>query len=302
MGAQLSAVTASVSRLHRSAPDFDRRMWRRAISVAKPECGEALSTSPRFEGKSAVVTGAGSGIGRACATLLASEGARVMVVDINEARAKEAADELRDSGAQAAPFVADVRHSHRVEAMLDEAVERHGGIDILVNNAGLLRLGLIVDTSDDEWDFVLSNNLTSVFYCSRGAARRMIARGRGGRIVNISSIHAVISEPNAGPYTAAKGGIEAFSRTLASELANHKITVNCVRPGATWTALGAAIYTDEVIAALNLRVPLKEIAQPEWIAGAVAYFASDAGRYSTGTTLDVDGGYIMDGSLPGLTY
>jgi NAD(P)-dependent dehydrogenase (short-subunit alcohol dehydrogenase family) len=256
----------------------------------------------RFEGRGAVVTGAASGIGAACARLLAAEGAAVVVGDLDGDGAERVAEEIRAAGGKAVAAQADVGDSAQVERMLSVADAECGGVDVLVNNAGVLRLGRVVDVSDEDWAFTIRTNLTSVFYCSRGAARRMIAQGRGGRIVSISSIHAVLSEPDGGPYTAAKGGIEAFSRTLASELAPHGVTVNCVRPGATWTALSKPLYTEPVLRALRQRIPLQEIGEPEWVAEAVAFFASDAGRYSTGTTLAVDGGYIMDGSLPDSRY
>ncbi|HST42398.1 MAG TPA: SDR family NAD(P)-dependent oxidoreductase [Conexibacter sp.] len=256
----------------------------------------------RFEGRAAVVTGAASGIGEACARLLAAEGAAVVVGDLDGDGAERVAGEIRAAGGRAVAVTADVGDSAQVERMLSRSDEQHGGVDILVNNAGVLRLDKLVDVSDEAWEFTIRTNLSSVFYCSRGAARRMIAQGRGGRIVSISSIHAVLSEPDGGPYTAAKGGIEALSRTLASELAPHGVTVNCVRPGAIWTALSRPLYTEPVLAALRRRIPLREIGEPEWVAQAVAHFASDAGRYSTGTTLAVDGGYIMDGSLPDSSY
>ena len=131
----------------------------------------------------------------------------------------------------------------------------------------------------------------------------MIEQKAGGAIVNISSIHATLSEPSAGAYTAAKGGMESFSRTLATELAPHKIRVNCIEPGATYTELTIPMYTESVKKALFERVPMREIAQPEWIAnGAVFLLASDDSRYMTGQVIVIDGGYVMDGSLPGARY
>jgi NAD(P)-dependent dehydrogenase (short-subunit alcohol dehydrogenase family) len=130
----------------------------------------------------------------------------------------------------------------------------------------------------------------------------MITAGKGGRIISISSIHAVLSEPNCDHYTASKGGIEAFSRTLASELAPHKITVNYIRPGATYTELTKPMYTDSVKRSLFERVPLKEIAQAEWIAAGAVFLAGDESRYMTGQHLTIDGGYVMDGSLPSTEY
>jgi NAD(P)-dependent dehydrogenase (short-subunit alcohol dehydrogenase family) len=130
----------------------------------------------------------------------------------------------------------------------------------------------------------------------------MVAQGTGGRIISVSSIHAQLSEPNASAYTAAKGGMEAFSRTLATELAPHRITVNCLAPGATYTDLTLPMYTEPVKRALLERIPLKEIAQPEWIAAGAVFLASDEARYMTGQVLTIDGGYLMDGSLPGAAY
>jgi NAD(P)-dependent dehydrogenase (short-subunit alcohol dehydrogenase family) len=256
----------------------------------------------RFEDRVAVVTGAGSGIGAATARLLAREGAALTLADVDGAAVEALARELVAGGARAQAVTTDVGRSDEVETMLAATTSAFSGVDILVNCAGILRLGQVVDVSDEAWELTIRTNLSSVFYCSRGAASRMIAQGRGGRIITISSIHAVLSNPNAGPYTAAKGGIEALSRTLASEVADHGITVNCVRPGATWTNLSRPYYTPPVLEALGHRVPMKEVAQPEWIADAVAHFASDAARYSTGTTLDVDGGYVMHGGLADLTY
>jgi NAD(P)-dependent dehydrogenase (short-subunit alcohol dehydrogenase family) len=130
----------------------------------------------------------------------------------------------------------------------------------------------------------------------------MIKQKKGGKIINVSSIHATLSEPSCSAYTAAKGGMEAFSRTLATELAPYKINVNCIQPGATYSELTTPMYTDSVKKALFERVPLKEIAQPEWIAKGITFLASEDSRYMTGSVLVMDGGYVMDGSLPGAKY
>jgi len=183
-----------------------------------------------------------------------------------------------------------------------EADATLGGLDILVNNAGIIRQSPIVDMAEEEWDLILRNNLKSVFLCSKAAARRLIDQKRGGRIISISSIHAVLSEPSCGHYTAAKGGIEAFSRTLATELAPHQVTVNFIRPGATYTELTNPMYTESVVRSLFERVPMKQIAQASWIAAGAVYLASDDSCYMTGQHLTIDGGYVMDGSLPGAKY
>jgi NAD(P)-dependent dehydrogenase (short-subunit alcohol dehydrogenase family) len=148
----------------------------------------------------------------------------------------------------------------------------------------------------------MRNNATSVVMCCREVAKQMIKQGQGGKIVNFSSIHAMISEPSCSAYTAAKGAIEAFSRTLATELAPHKINVNCIEPGATYSELTTPMYTKPVVEALFKRVPWKEIAQPEWIARGVVFLVSGDSRYMTGEVLVMDGGYRMDGSLPDTAY
>jgi NAD(P)-dependent dehydrogenase (short-subunit alcohol dehydrogenase family) len=186
--------------------------------------------------------------------------------------------------------------------MIEGVLAAFGRLDILVNNAGIILQRAAIETSAEDWDRILRNNLRSCFLCSREAAKAMIKAGQGGKIINISSIHAAVSEPQACAYTAAKGGMEAFSRTLATELAPHKINVNCVEPGATYTDLTIPMYTDAVKKALYQRIPMQEIAQPEWIASGIVFLASEESRYMTGQVLVLDGGYIMDGSLPGAKY
>jgi NAD(P)-dependent dehydrogenase (short-subunit alcohol dehydrogenase family) len=186
--------------------------------------------------------------------------------------------------------------------MVSTALEEWSGIDVLVNNAGIILQANAVDMTEQQWNKILTNNLSSCFLCSKAVAKLMIRQGRGGRMVNISSIHAELSEPSASAYTAAKGGMEAFSRTLATELAPYKITVNCVRPGATYTDLTTPMYTEPVKKALFMRIPLREIAEASWIADGVVFLASERARYITGQILAIDGGYLMDGSLPGAEY
>lgn len=254
-------------------------------------------------GKKAIVTGGAAGIGRAIAQAFVAEGADVVLFDLNLDKARAVAEELTAKGPGVAhPVACDVGKSDEVEQAFAEARKQLGGLDILVNNAGLIRQSPIVDMEEEDWDFIIRNNLKSVFLCSQQAVRWMIEQGRGGRVISISSIHAVLSEPNCGHYTAAKGGIESFSRTLASEVAPHKITVNYIRPGATFTELTIPMYTEPVKKSLFERVSLKEIAQPEWIASGAVFLASDASRYMTGQHLTIDGGYVMDGSLPGAAY
>jgi len=256
----------------------------------------------RLKDRKAVVTGAASGIGKAIARAFAAEGADVAILDIDEGKAMEVVGNIEQAGRRARYIECDVGYSEAVGKAFDAAESFLGGIDILVNNTGVIRFSQIVDMPEEDWDHILRTNLKSVFLCSQQAGRRMMARGQGGRIIAISSIHAVLSEPNCGHYTAAKGGIEAFCRTLATELAPHKINVNYIRPGATFTELTEPMYTDAVKRSLFERVPMREIAQAEWIASGAVFLASDESRYMTGQHLTIDGGYVMDGSLPSAEY
>jgi NAD(P)-dependent dehydrogenase (short-subunit alcohol dehydrogenase family) len=251
----------------------------------------------RFSDKVAVVTGADSGIGRATATRLLAEGATVFAVDVRHT------EPWHDPGVERLRLldldVADPDASERLEALLRAEA---GQVDVLANVAGILHIAPFLDVTRKDWDRVLAVNLTGVFFLTQAVARVMVDKRTPGRIVNVSSVHAVVSEPNAAPYTATKGGVEAMTRTMASELAPHGITVNCVRPGATRTRMSEPIYTEQIVRSLLTKIPLGKIAPPEWVASAICYLASDEACYTTGACLDVDGGYSMDGSLPETAY
>ncbi len=256
----------------------------------------------KLANKKAIVTGAAAGIGKSIAFALANEGADVVVADVQMEKAEATVKEIQSKGRRSLAIKCDVSKSNQCDEMIGKAYEFLGGLDILVNNAAVISNGQFWEVDDKTWEKVLYTNMFSVFYCSRAAAKLMIPQKKGGRIINMSSIHATLSEPNAGPYTAAKGAIEAFSRTMATELAPYKITVNCIAPGATYSELTTPMYTESVKQALFQRVPLREIAQPEWIAAGIVFVASEDARYMTGQVLTLDGGYVMDGSLPGAKY
>jgi NAD(P)-dependent dehydrogenase (short-subunit alcohol dehydrogenase family) len=256
----------------------------------------------RLFDRKTIVTGAASGIGRAIALRFAKEGARVAILDINDGSAAAVAKEIIQSGGHAHAFHCDVGEATQVKDAFDRALSALGGLDVLVNNTGIIRQSPVVDMLESDWDLIIRTNLKSVFLCTQRALREMILAKRGGRIIAISSIHAVLSEPNCGHYTAAKGGIEAFIRTVATEAAPHGITANYIRPGATFTELTTPMYTEAVKRALFERVPLRQIAEADWIASGALFLASDDSRYMTGQHLTIDGGYVMDGSLPGAKY
>lgn len=251
----------------------------------------------RFTDKVAVVTGADSGIGHATALRLLSEGATVVAVDL--AHHRDWPEQYENRLQRLAFDVADPATPDRVA---DHVRAAHGRVDVLANIAGILRIAPLLEVERADWDRVIAVNLTGVFFLTQAIARIMVEQRTPGRIVSVSSVHAVVSEPNAAPYTATKGGVEAMTRTIASELAPHGITANCVRPGATRTGMSDPIYTPEVVSALKARIPLAKIAPPEWVAAAICYLASDEACYTTGACLDVDGGYSMDGGLPGAAY
>jgi NAD(P)-dependent dehydrogenase (short-subunit alcohol dehydrogenase family) len=256
----------------------------------------------KLEGKIAMVTGGGSGIGKAIVNAFAAEGASVSIVDLDLKKAQAVAEELKNRGTRALVIKADVGFVKDVQNAVQRTLDEFKRIDILVNNAAIIIQAPVIETKEEDWDKILRNNLKSVFLCCKEVGRRMIEQNEGGKIINISSIHARLSEPSASAYTAAKGGMEAFSRTLASELAPHRINVNYIEPGATYTELTTPMYTESVKKSLYERIPLKEIAQPEWIASGAVFLASEDSRYMTGQALIIDGGYVMDGSLPGARY
>jgi NAD(P)-dependent dehydrogenase (short-subunit alcohol dehydrogenase family) len=250
----------------------------------------------------AIVTGGGSGIGEATAHRMAERGYVVAIFDIDGQSAREVVKSIVIRGGRAAAFEVDVSSDSSVEVAIAAVVAELGIPTILINCAGILHVAPALETTVESFDRVIAVNLRSVFLMCVTFAKRLVEAKMSGSIVNVSSIHAVISEPNASAYTAAKGGVEAMSRTFASEWAPHGIRVNWVRPGATRTALTDELYSPEILDALAQRIPMTRPAVATEIAAAIDFLASSDASYITGTALDVDGGYIMDGSLPHISY
>lgn len=245
-----------------------------------------------LENKVALVTGGSRGIGRAVALELAARGAAVVV---NYNKSSEAADEvvrqIREAGAKAATFQADVSDIKQAEALVKFTIETFGDLSILVNNAGITKDTLIMMMSEADWDAVISTNLKSTFNCSKAAVKHMI-RKRTGRIINIASIAGQIGNPGQTNYSASKGGQIAFTKSLAREVAARNITVNAIAPGFVDTEILDAMPPETLEAALKL-VPLGRKGKPEEIGYAVAFLASDQAAFITGQVLGVDGGMAM---------
>jgi NAD(P)-dependent dehydrogenase (short-subunit alcohol dehydrogenase family) len=242
-----------------------------------------------LDGKSAIVTGADSGIGQGIARALARAGCRVAVNHVGGPEdADETVRELRGSGVDAFAVKADVRRAAEVEAMVAAAVQRFGRLDLFVNNAGVQTWNTFLDVTEEEWDLVIDTNLKGCFLGTQAAARRMVASG-GGSIVNIGSGCNYVPFPTLVPYTASKGGIEMLTKVAALALGPHKIRVNCVAPGAILTERTSRELPDYAgqFAAIT---PLGRVGLPEDVANAVVFLASDASRFVTGQTIGVDGG------------
>ena len=257
-----------------------------------------MSTA-RFEGRTVIVTGGGGGIGGASCRRFAAEGARVAVLDVNLEAAQSVAQEITASGGQAQAFRCDITDRASVDQAVAATIERFGPIDVLVNNAGWDIFCPFTKTEPAQWDKLIAINLIGPLHMHHAVLPGMVAR-RAGRIVNIASDAARVGSSGEAVYAACKGGLVAFSKTLAREHSRHGITVNVVCPGPTDTALFAdykagAGNPEKLVEAFTRSIPLGRIGQPDDLPGAIAFFASDDAAYVTGQVLSVSGGLTMNG-------
>jgi 3-oxoacyl-[acyl-carrier protein] reductase len=244
-----------------------------------------------LQGKVAVVTGGSRGLGRAVATVLAREGAVITLCARDRVLLEKVAAELESSGAQALAVQADVTQAYEVEQMIGACVARFGQVDILVNNAGITRDNLGLRMKDEEWDAVLSVNLKGVFQCTRAVLRPMIKQ-RSGRIINLTSVVAVMGNPGQANYVAAKAGIIGLTKATAREVASRGITANAVAPGFIETDMTHAL-DPELQEQMRSQIPLGRFGRPEDVAELVAFLASDRAAYITGQVIHLNGGLWM---------
>lgn len=253
----------------------------------------------RFNNRTVIVTGGGGGIGGATCRRFAGEGARVAVLDVNHEAAQKVAAAIRDSGGTAEAFACDITQRPSVDAAVAATVSRFGAIHVLVNNAGWDIFRPFAKTEPSQWDRLIAINLTGALHMHHAVLPGMVAQ-RSGRIVNVASDAARVGSSGEAVYAACKGGLVAFSKTIAREHARHGITVNVVCPGPTDTALFAdykqgAGNPEKLVEAFTRSIPLGRIGQPDDLPGAVLFFASDDASYVTGQVLSVSGGLTMNG-------
>ncbi|MBX6378829.1 MAG: glucose 1-dehydrogenase [Clostridia bacterium] len=248
----------------------------------------------RVEGKTAIVTGGASGIGRAIVLELAREGADVVIADIQEEAARQVAGEVAATGRRALPYRTDVTSSANVREMVAAALREFGKIDILVNVAGWDKVEPFVQSTEETWDKVIAINLKGPIICARAVLDHMIER-RYGKICSIASDAGRVGSSGEAVYSGAKGGVIAFSKTLAREMARYGINVNVVCPGPTDTPLfrDIASYQPKIAGALEKAIPMGRLGKPEDLAPAVVFLVSDQAGYITGQTLSVSGGLTM---------
>ena len=239
-------------------------------------------------GQVAIVTGAGRGLGRLIAEVLAGSGARVACVDIQADLLAETVKLIRAAGGTAEAFPCDVTDSRQVGEVVNAVVKEWGGLQILVNNAGITRDNVVLRMKDDQFDAVINVNLRGTFLFTRAAAKPMM-KGRRGRIINMASVSGIMGNPGQANYSASKAGVIGLTRTVARELAGRNITVNAVAPGFIATEMTAALG-EEIREEIKKQTPLGRLGDPQDVADAVLFLASDAAGFVTGHVLVVDGG------------
>ena len=254
--------------------------------------------SQRFKDKVVIVTGAGKGIGRACAIAFAQEGARLVLADIDRRAGEIVRQRIQDMGGQALFIAGDIAEESYVAQLVNEAVEHFGGVDVLHNNAGVVRYGTVVDLSVEDWDYQININLRAMFLTCKYCIPEMRKRG-GGAIVNASSVQAVASQRTVAAYAASKGAVTSFTTTVALDHARENIRCNCIAPGSIHTPMlddAAQLFgpgdPEGAIRAWGEQHPIGRVGQPEEVAKLVLFLASDDASFITGACYRIDGGLL----------
>jgi 2-deoxy-D-gluconate 3-dehydrogenase len=246
-----------------------------------------------LKGKSGIVTGAGSGIGKAIAKGVVQAGAEIVISGRNEERLEKVADELRAFGGPVVPIQLDISKMGEIKNLVDRALKKFGKIDFLFNNAGIIRRAPSEDFTEKDWDETADINLKGPFFLAQAVARVMISQKRKGKIINTSSLSAVQGGKRVPAYTASKGGLSQVTKSMANDWAKYNILVNALGPGWVKTELTEPLQQDrERYAEITNRIPLGRWADPEDLMGAAIFLASDASDYITGQTIFVDGGWL----------
>ena len=248
-----------------------------------------------LDGRTALVTGASSGIGRHFARTLAAHGASVALAARRVERLEALADEIREAGGAAYPVRMDVTDARSVGDALDSVQEAFGVPDVLVNNSGVARPASALDVTGEDWAAVIGTNLEGAWRVAQGTARRMVEAGRPGAIINVLSVLAFGVTSGLGPYAASKAGLLQITRSMALELARHRVRVNAIAPGYVLTDMNRGFFASDAGAAMTKRIPQRRIADPSELDGALLLLASDASSYMTGSTIVVDGGHLAAG-------
>jgi 3-oxoacyl-[acyl-carrier protein] reductase len=243
-----------------------------------------------LEGKNALVTGAGQGIGRAISLTFANEGANVAVCDVNETAAQETVTEIRKLGRKSEFYKADVSNPQEVKEVVDKVLDNFSTIDILVNNAGITRDTLLIRREEKDWDLVLNVNLKGTFNFTKAVSRSMMKQ-RSGKIVNIASVIGLIGNAGQANYAASKAGVIALTKSVAKELASRGITTNAVAPGFIQTAMTDKL-PEEIKQAMLKQIPVGEFGSPQDVANVVLFLSSDMARYVNGQVVQVCGGLV----------
>jgi len=249
----------------------------------------------RLREKVAIITGAGSGIGRTTALLFSEEGAKVVVVDIDKARGQDTVDIITRKGREAILVPTDITDPSQVKSMVTKVIEAYGRMNILVNNAGIYVQGDIISTNEEQWDKIIAVNLRAAFLCCKYCIPQMIKSG-GGVVINVSSEAGIVAIKNQVAYNVSKAGLISLTKSVAVDFASQNIRANCVCPGTTETPLVAfalAKQADPERARREVEKirPANRLGKPEEIAYGILYLASDESPYATGTVLSIDGGY-----------